>query len=191
MGRRYTAILRDLFVDPLLVDIDEPIPDGFDSVIIATPTKHHVAHIEQFLQYDVPILCEKPVATSLRGAKYAVKAAEEAKVNLTMVNQYAYLKGKPTPFATLTAYDYFNHGRDGLAWDCISIIALAKNKVVLGEGSPIWSCHINGEEMRLSDMDHAYVSMIKAWLAGHHDKFGSDYILDAHDKVEAYLEVRQ
>jgi hypothetical protein len=189
MGRRYTAVMKEIGVDPLLVDIDDPVPSDFDGVIIATPTRRHVGHIEQFLKFDVPILCEKPFATSSKESRYICNAANKAGVELTMVNQYAYLEGGAmTEFQSLTSYNYFNHGRDGIAWDCISVVALARGAISLGEDSPIWSCVINGVEQRLSDMDHAYIRMVKAWLAGDHVAFGQDYIIAAHEKVEHYLE---
>ncbi len=192
MGRRYTAVMRKLGIEPLLCDVGDDIPTDFDGVIIATPTAMHASHVQQFLQFRKPILCEKPLATNLKLVESVCAFADAENADLSMVNQYKYLQGERLPYESdLTVYDYFNHGRDGLAWDCISIVALAQEHVVLGEKSPIWECIINGELMSLSDMDHAYMRMIRRWLSGNLRGHGTDYIRDAHQRVQRYIEERK
>jgi hypothetical protein len=174
-------------IDPLLADVGDVPPTGYDSVIITTPTVLHTVHIEQFLPLGIPILCEKPITTSLRVLDRFMPKIEGAKVD--MVNQYRFLRGRFDEVADgVTLYDYFNHGRDGLAWDCISVVALAKGHVALGERSPSWQCVINGERMSLSDMDQAYIDMISHWVNGQLVGHDSTYIRDAHAKVHAYIE---
>lgn len=156
-------------------------------MIIATPTALHAAHIDQFLATGAPILCEKPITTSIRALDRLMPKLDDGRVN--MVNQYRYLRGHREEIGEgLTMYDYFNHGRDGLAWDCISIVGLAKGRVVLGEASPRWTCWINGERMSLADMDQAYIDMISHWVGGSLVGHGADYIRDAHARVHAYIE---
>ena len=187
MGRRYTAILRHLGIEPVLFDLGDRLPVDFDSVIIATPTAAHLNNIEDFAFCGVPILCEKPIATSVRQAIRACNLAASCGFDLEMVNQYAFIKGTPTQWPDLTSYNFYNHGRDGLYWDCISIVGLARGQVLLEETSPVWKCVINGDELNVRDMDAAYITMIDRWLNRDLAHLGRDYILSAHAKVEALL----
>lgn len=184
MGRRYSAILKHIGVECLGADIGEDIPGGFDSVIICTPTHRHIQDVRWASDFNVPILCEKPLATNLCEALDACDEAEAAGLKLRMVNQYSHLAFSDSEQDTL--YNYFRTGSDGVAWDCISILALANGLVELGNDSPYWLCVINGQQLSLSDMDMAYVTMIKGWLK---DPSGDiPYIRDAHVKVFQYLE---
>ena len=185
MGRRYGAILRHLRVDYLGIDAGDEIParTPFDGVILATPTSTHAELVRFYLRFGVPILVEKPLATSVKDAWETVDLAEEDGVNLRMVNQYAELVSDDDEGPSV--YDYFNHGRDGLAWDCISIVALANGPVRLSEDSPVWRCSINGRRLCLADMDGAYIRMIDGWLSG--DTEGANYIRHAHRRVDTYL----
>lgn len=189
MGRRYTSILKKMpGIAPMGMDQGDPVPDGFDSVIIATPTPMHAKHCLQFIDARVPILCEKSLSPSLKQVDQVCAAAEKAGVQLDMVNQYKYCAGDPTPWEDLTSYDYFNTGRDGLAWDCISIIALAKGDAYIRNDSPVWACILNGKQLRIGGMDWAYVKMIEAWIHGELQGHGTDYIRFAHRKVHNFIE---
>lgn len=134
------------------------------------------------MDYGVPILSEKPLGSDYAEVESLLQDCEEAGTKLRMVNQYAELV--PEGAFGDTRYDYFRHGSDGLALDCISILALAKGPVVLAEHSPVWICTINGHTLSLADMDRAYVRMIQNWLSGHHEDIA--YIRKAHQKVEEY-----
>jgi hypothetical protein len=188
MGRRYTAILRKLGIEPLMMDLGDMVPKGYDSVIIATPTAMHAQHVLNFLPSNVPILCEKPLSTSLKQVNAICSVVDQKGAKLDMVNQYRYCAGEDSTFTDLTSYDYFNTGRDGLFWDCISIIALANDHALIKNESPIWSCVINGKQLRLSGMDWAYLKMIELWLAGDLKGHGTDYIRMAHKKVQTQIE---
>lgn len=188
MGRRYASILKKMHVEPRLVDVGEVAPKDFDSVIIASPTSLHVSHCLQFMTAGVPILCEKPLSTSLKQVDAVCAAAEKSGVKLDMVNQYRYCGGDDTPWADLTSYDYFNTGKDGLHWDCISIIALAKGEAFIRNESPVWACILNGKQLRIGGMDWAYIKMIERWIGGELEGHGTDYIRFAHRKVQNYIE---
>lgn len=187
MGRRYQAIFRYLGIEPLGYDLggQPPPPEAYDSVLIATPTARHIEDIVRFAGMGKPILCEKPIFPDFDTVADLCDWTERGGVPLRMVNQYANLSGGTG--GGITSYNYWNHGKDGLAWDCISLIALAKGKVELREDSPVWQCSINGTQHYASEMDFAYIDMIKGWVGG----FVADipYIRDAHRKVAAYLEV--
>ena len=183
MGRRYTAILRHLGIEPVLFDLGDRLPVDFDSVIVATPTAAHLNNIEDFAFCGVPILCEKPIATNVRQAIRACNLAASCGFDLEMVNQYAFIKGTPTQWPDLTSYNFYNHGRDGLYWDCINIIKHARDYVRVSNDSPVWKCMINGQKLNIGLMDRAYIEMIKDWLANL--KQPTDYagIWRAHKKV--------
>lgn len=187
MARRYATILRHLGVEHQGVDLGDTWPElpSFDSVLICTPTDRHVEDIYRAAKYSVPILCEKPLTKDLDLALEVCDFAERTGLALRMVNQYAHLRGNGTGSGP-TVYDYWNHGKDGLAWDCISVVALAQGPVHLGEESPVWFCQINGAQHYVSEMDYAYVDMLKSWLGG--EIYGTHYIREAHKKVAAYLE---
>jgi hypothetical protein len=189
MGRRYAAILRLLQVEPLLMDVGDDVPEGFDSVIIASPTDLHATHCLQFMAYKVPILCEKPLSKDIAEVERVCNEADDRNIQLDMVNQYRYCEWFPTlPRNNDTSYNFFNTGKDGLEWDCISIIALAEGKVEVDNTKPIWSCFINGNRLRYECMDAAYLEMIAEWLDGSLRGHDTDYILEAHKKVLTYLE---
>jgi len=186
MGRRYMAILGHLGgVEPRGIDLGEVIPTDYDSVILATPTSQHVEQIFAFEHYRVPILCEKPISTSLARVMGLFDKAKTRGIRLRMVNQYADIARFDPNANGPTFYDYFRHGSDGLAWDCINIIGMAKWRPTLSERSPIWSCTINGQKLSVDTMDAAYVQMVKDWLAGGHENL--DYMLNAHRKVAEYI----
>jgi len=187
MGRRYAAILKYLGVDFVPVDAGDGFPaaGSFDGVLIATPTYMHVQHIRKVWDYGVPILCEKPLGTDLAEVLELCRDAERDAVPLRMINQYAQLV--PVGAHGASRYDNWRTGSDGLAHDCISVLALAAGPVVLGSHSPVWTCTINGHMLSLADMDRAYVKMIQGWLTG--DVEGINYIRKAHLKVAEYLEL--
>jgi hypothetical protein len=188
MGRRYTAVLRKLGIEPFQMDLGDMVPKGYDSVIIATPTAMHAQHVLNFLPANVPILCEKPLSTSLKQVNAICSVVDQKGAKLDMVNQYRYCDGEETPWKELTSYDYFNTGKDGLFWDCISIIALATGEALVRNESPVWNCIVNGKQLRLAGMDHAYVKMIDQWLKGDLKGHGTDYIREAHKKVQTHIE---
>jgi len=190
MGRRYCAILRHIGANPIPLDVkDESIlrlekeADGASGIIIATPTSQHVADILDFIGLGLPILVEKPISKLMSRVEHCCSTAQKNNVKLEMVNQY---KGMvDANDSGLTCYNYWNHGRDGLVWDCISVVALAKGNIELAETSPIWTCIVNGFRLDQAKMDYAYVGMIMRWLA--EPKFDPEYIISAHEKVHEYV----
>jgi len=165
-------------------DKGDPIPDrDFKGVLIATPTDTHLPLIKEHAARGVPILCEKPIVKS----KEDLEDLLGVKAQLSMVNQYEYLVSR-SPEKGDCYYDYWNSGRDGLAWDCINIIGLSFDPPHLGNSSPLWKCSINGRTLNIRDMDLAYIRMIGDWLKKP-DYDGMSYIELAHRKVldEEYI----
>jgi len=189
MGSRYTAILDMLGVEwdgTDLVEgcIDTKTDSDYDGVIIATPTDDHFNMINYIRGIsDKPILCEKPIETSLH---YLKMLLDRPNLNLRMINQYEYMPGADEADAEgKTYYNYFKSGRDGLAWDCINIIGMAKGDVELKNDSPLWECCINGSVLKLGWMDSAYIYMIDKWVKNPTNNH--EYILKAHEKVIKWM----
>ena len=188
MGRRYQAVLKHLgyrvvghdLADgykPLRVRIAEA--QGCDGVLIATPTDAHIASIHEYMRAGRPILCEKPISRDPFALRALLDDVQARKAPLQMVRQYERLVEEK--HEGLTEYDYFRSGSDGLHWDCISIVSLAKGTVRLASESPLWKCQINGRRLSLADMDRAYVEMVDEWLKAPRDDSGR--LMEWHLKV--------
>ena len=191
MGSRYRAILKHMKVPYDCLEFDtwdnydfsKPKLD-YHSIIIATPTYTHYTLIKFFHKYKLPMLCEKPITTN----KLELEEIIDMCPNLKMVCQYEYLVNKTgnkridsiKPVGP-SYYNFFKTGKDGLSWDCISIVALSDGVADLANDSPIWRCQINGTELNIKDMDIAYCKMIRDWV----NKPMGDllFIRNAHDKI--------
>lgn len=189
MGTRYKRILEYLGVrfscydTKLGIPLDE-VAFGCDRVIIATPTHLHAQHIIEALNVlpSKPILCEKPIDKDLTVLKTVLEKCREANTDLRMVMQYKKVY-KDDGLIGPSHYDYFKHGNDSLIWDCIQIIGLARGTVTLRESSPVWSCAINGQMLKIQNMDFAYVEYINDWLKMPSLCVGPQEILAIHEKV--------
>jgi hypothetical protein len=188
MARRYSSILKYLGIEVDGIDLGEMF-DPYklttcEGIIIATPTETHVDLIKWYSQYKKPLLVEKPITKSDERLTKLIEYCWDNKVNLRMINQYEYM-----PSVALggdhTYYNYWNTGKDGLAWDTINIIGLASGSVTVENDSPVWKCEINGAELNIKDMDTAYIRMIKAWTLKPTENL--EYIRQSHDKVRKYL----
>lgn len=189
MAQRYTAVLKHLGHEVDGCDTGElPVTTECDAIIIATPTYLHLTHLNHYLYCRKPVLCEKPFINdpeAIGYLKYFLKMAQDARMQVSMVSQYDHLVDYAAEGETL--YDYFRSGKDGIAWDCINIIKHAKGKIKLANTSPTWDCQINGVWLNQSDMDWAYVRMIKSWLENPYVPVYDD-ILNAHQKVLDYID---
>ena len=199
MGKRYRAILKHLEVEHISVDINEHLPTVKDDVthyIIATPTDEHLGslmNISWGLKPPVNFLIEKPIAilsnrdvdTKLRPVSTAISRGH----NVYMVNQYAYCHFDLHQENQPTYYDYYNSGKDGLAWDCIQIIYLAKDSIDLKNDSPEWTCFINGLLFTRNILDRCYIRMIEDFISDgkkYGKLWGWDDIRSAHRKAFEY-----
>ena len=167
MGRRYQAILRFLDQDFIGFDLGqdaEAIAEaerGSTGVIIASPTDTHERYLRAFDDLPVPILCEKPVMKNLPSL---ARFLDDRRAAFRMMTQYALLDQKGLPDYGLTHYDFYHHGTDGLAWNCMQLIGLARGAVQLYEQSPIWTCYLNGRKLSLDQVGWAYVEYVRLWL---------------------------
>jgi hypothetical protein len=184
MGKRYQAIFRHLGLAYRGLEVGNILSYSelktATHFLIATPTETHVDIIRNLMSFKKPILCEKPITKDLE----ELKSLLDENPTLDMVNQYRDITFDAFQEGYMTTYDYFKHGSDGLAWDCINILGLAEHGVELKETSPIWKCSINGSLVNISDMDMAYIKMIKRWYEAPRSRL--DYIMHAHKKAREY-----
>lgn len=187
MGRRYSAVLRDLGHAFTGIDLgDSCDPAAFDKIIIATPTDSHASLLHGFAEWGTKadVLCEKPITTD----EHAIWPLINQALNFYMVNQYAYLNGiYRVSDKDETSWNYWNSGKDGLYWDCIQVIHLAKGPISLKNESAIWSCVINGWQQSIAHMDFAYIDMMKDFLGPKEKCWGKKDIEAAHLKVLKFL----
>lgn len=193
MGKRYQSILNHKFVsyscyDPKTNDVTElkPLLESATHFIIAAPTASHLILCKTLAPYQKPILCEKPVTRSLWELELILNGMITNKCPFTMMLQYSKLtqaedKGK-------SWYNYFKHGPDGLIWDCMQIIALAKDEIEVKEDSPVWDCGLNGRKLSLGDMDWSYIHAVEDFLDAKY--IPSEEIFKIHRKVAEH-EARQ
>jgi hypothetical protein len=179
MGRRYMAILRTLGVEHEGYDLGKNMkigPTQFTHFIIATPTDTH-AEILEWLMTERPgrhrILVEKPVCKDPKQVEKLADMADKGGHYVYMVNQYAFRwhsgrgsgGGATLPKSSLTEYDYYQSGKDGLAWDCIQLLHMAEGEIRLANNSPVRKCTINGRIYDSAITDLLYVRMIRNFLA--------------------------
>lgn len=163
MGKRYQAILNHLGMPYVPVDIGERCQnyDVFKGTIIATPTETHSFFIKECSRLG-PVLCEKPISTTLTDLNDILDHCRDENIRLTMMNQYKLLDDE---FASgHTSYDFYNTGKDGLHWDCMQIIGAARSSCEIRNQSPIWNCRLNGKQIDIGLMDKAYVEFVRKWL---------------------------
>lgn len=188
MGKRYQAILNYLDKPFRCIDVDTPLEEAkgvcqfATGVIVATPTETHLAILKLLGKQHVPILCEKPISKSVAEVTEILNFAKDSKIPFRMTYQYEMLDGSGR--SGNSYYNYFRHGSDGLVWDCMQIISLARGDVKLEETSPVWTCRLNGKSLNLSLMDRAYIQYIEKWFEEPSQDLG--LLLDAHLKTEEF-----
>lgn len=184
MGRRYQAILKHLDVNFDRLDVGLTIAEGalskYDNYILATPTDTHFKYVKQLSEYQKPILCEKPI--SANEEEFNTLLSLDIPVSMMMQYQFFdrdYAHG-------ITRYDFYNHGKDGIVWDCFQPIALARGEIDIKENSPIWTCTLNGLEINIKEMDRAYVWAVRRFLDGHY--IPKETLKKWHLKVKTFEE---
>jgi hypothetical protein len=106
-------------------------------------------------------LCEKPIDQSAKRIQELIDLGADGR----MVCNWAFVSQNPLiPGMNQVQYDNYNTGKDGLAWDCIQLIHLAKDFPELSTNSPYLNCHINGTRIHEGHIALSYKKMIEAWL---------------------------
>lgn len=186
MGKRYKAILNDIGAEfypyDTVYEANEVKEELIKQVIIASPTDTHCYYIKKYGHLG-PVLCEKPITTNVTELTDLLHYIRENNVNFTMMNQYKLLDDPMS--AGPTYYDFYNTGKDGLSWDCIQILGLARGEVRVDNKSPIWKCQLNGKPISLSSMDHAYYNFVEDWLK-YPGKQDPDYLIHLHKRASEH-----
>ena len=190
MGRRYCSILDYLGISFYVIDLntERKISRDTTGIIIATPTSNHYATLDEIKEFNIPILCEKPIATD----KSQLDDILKMPCKLRMINQYQFFlsDGKECKIQYTdgshrnlkTVYNYYNSGQDSIDWDCINIIGLDEGgNIKLSNKAPIWECTINSVPIPRDEMDRSYIWNIQDWLEKYDDN--KKYIDKAHRKV--------
>lgn len=81
-GEDRGAELAESAAIPYVDTVDELYAEGLDGVIICTENARHRPFVEQAAAAGVPVLCEKPLATTVADAEAMVAACERAGVAL-------------------------------------------------------------------------------------------------------------
>jgi hypothetical protein len=188
MGKRYASILDYLGEPWVGVDVGYEIP-FMQNYIVATPTSEHISNILdiKIVNKNATILCEKPITTYITEFE---RIPKDYWSDIFMVNQYRYYPNLKilSVWNGSTEYNFYNSGNDGLAWDCIQLIHLAKNKknIRLSNKSPSWQARINGMSLSKQAIDQCYISMLEDFCGG---SFGA--LWDLHQAYKAHKEVLQ
>lgn len=168
MGRRYQAIMNYHGVNYVGLDQHNSLTSTVtkyakeaSGIILATPTGTHMAYLQLLMPFKTPILCEKPITKNMGDWDELIDLYEDTRCPIRMMFQYSLLDSQANK--GLTKYDFYNHGKDGLLWDCFQPIALARGIVEIKETSPIWTGILNGKELHSCEMDRAYVQYFKMW----------------------------
>jgi hypothetical protein len=197
MGRRYLSVLRHLAIESCGVDEHDSLSEvDATHFIVATPTDSHIDVLKEIISTrpePVSVLCEKPFVKTDSVDTQKILAAmtifseyEQHGSNLYMVNNYAYYP-QLTHTKGLTVYDYYHSGGDGLEWDCIQLIHLAKGKMLLSNSSPAWTVYINGTLLSKDHIDQSYISMVDDFVHENQGKlWGYGDTVLAHLKVINY-----
>jgi hypothetical protein len=164
MGRRYQAILRHLGRRVCPLDVEarpaevERLARHAEGIVLATPTGTHAAYCQLLEALAVPLLCEKPVTMDLPTLEVILRRPGP----FAMMAQYAMLDDPAASWET--AYNFYQSGSDGLAWDCVTLLGLARGPVTLRAESPVWRCRLNGRALTLDAVGQAYVDFVASWL---------------------------
>ena len=64
------------------------LKNGIEAVSIVTPNHVHYAAAREFLKRGIPVICDKPLASTLADAKKLVKAVEKANALFVLTHNY-------------------------------------------------------------------------------------------------------
>lgn len=189
MGRRYMVILKYLGVESVGIDLGmnfEIAMQSFDRAIIATDTPAHQVWVESMIHRGIPFLCEKPISKDLGFLDWLKHKSAEGR----MVSNWAFVKPGQilSPGKHEIEYDCYNTGKDGLAFDCIQLIHLAKGFPKLQTDCPTFKASIDGELITLDAIADSYVTMIKTWLTEPEKLWNLEEAKKATEKTLSYME---
>jgi predicted dehydrogenase len=90
-GAKARALAERFGVPNVLTDIDDLLElDTLDAVVVATPNHLHEPHVLSVLARKLPVLCERPLAMSVRGVERILAAATRAEQIVTVANNHRF-----------------------------------------------------------------------------------------------------
>lgn len=207
MGRRYSCCLTHLKKDYIISEAGDKKRynkiNKADHIIITTPTDRHIDDISDIIEIrgkrETFILCEKPISKDIKKIRKIYNLLKNNKyIKLYMVNNYYHIpiinrdmritrKNNVYEINDVTKYNYFLSGSDGLYYDCIQLIHLAKYNIKLSNDSPFYLCMINGYTLERMDVDISYVDMLEDFLKEKKYMWGLKDIKESHFKVERLI----
>ena len=213
MGQRYVAILKwigkhcqhDVDVEVLGWDkkrtprstVNRAIAKC-DRVIIATPTNTHIDMATRCAKLGKDFLCEKPLDKNPNRIAELASLCRRNGVDGRMVCNWAFTRSVPQeiemwkPHSARIDYHNFRSGNDGLEWDCIQLIFLAKKgRCRLSLDLPWCDTSINGAHINAADIEQSYVSMIKTWFKKPTRLWGLKEAQEATQTVLEYVNLKK
>lgn len=207
IGRRYVNICKYLHIPHTAVDIKSNSEEDIcveieknEFILLCTPTDTHYEMIEKIIKIKkykntkTYLLCEKPITKNKVELEKLLFDTVNSKITLFMVNNYNFIEIEPESNGIIkifkkimndftTEYNYFHSGTDGMIWDCIQLVYLAKGKIILKQESPIWHCKINGVKISREQVDYSYIAMIIDFVTKREKMWTLSDIIKSHQKV--------
>lgn len=90
-GPKARALAERLDVPDVFTDIDEMLEfDELDAVVISTPSHLHEPHVLSALAAGVHVLCERPLALTVRGIERILAAATRSEKKVAVANNHRF-----------------------------------------------------------------------------------------------------
>jgi predicted dehydrogenase len=106
-GAKARALADRLGIPDVFTDIDDLLEsdesDALDAVVVATPTHLHEPHVLSVLARKKHVLCERPLALTVRGVERILSAATRADRKVVVANNHRFR-------SDVQALDRFLHG---------------------------------------------------------------------------------
>jgi len=180
MGRRYSAILKELGVDYTGVDKGDEFPE-YDKAIICTPTPLHMEACMAVAAKGKNFLCEKPISKDPQNISRLIEFCDKMKVDGRMVCNWAFA-GKYRSSAKHVYYNNYHTGNDGFYWDTIQLTELGGD-VILNKDASVFEAAIDFQRITLQDIAKSYFSMIEAWIEQPKKLWSLNRALHATEKI--------
>jgi len=198
MGRRYTAILKNMRIEVIGFDIEESkykdiSKIDFDKAIIATPTETHHSYCREMIRLKKPFLCEKPISRRLERIKDILEGCKTNNVDGRMVCNWTFVHKENIyrPNFCHIDYNFYNTGKDGFHWDLIQLYYLSCEPSFFKKELPYFFAYIHPKKVTLDDICESYIRMISTWLNTPENLWDIEDALKATEKVLKYMEAKK